>query len=151
MRRRHTVLAAIVLSSCGSSVGVATLESDEVLTPIADDSVPIDMDAVEVEVMSNADESDSVDESSVPVEANRLRSFEECSIVSRTLETAIEAHFAEEQHDITSAQDLVRAGYPRELDPDFVIDFTGFELRTADGLDGLSVEPLTSGRCDLAQ
>lgn len=55
--------------------------------------------------------------------ADRLDlSAEACSIALRTLDTAIEAFYAEHQRDITSADELVTAGYLLELFDEFDID-----------------------------
>lgn len=112
MRPFLIVLTAIGISACGSNAEVTTTMSVRSVATLQNET---------------------------PEETGERRSAESCTIVSRTLETAIEAHFAQHQYDIAAAEELVSGGYLIDLDADFVVDFAS---------DVPTPTPVPGGSCD---
>ena len=128
MFRRVLVVAALALSACASSGDGATVRSaDAIASANARPDTGTDIVTSTATVTSTstvASTSVSTDTGDSQVgggDVIRL-SPAECSIALRTLETAIEAYYAEHTVDITSADDLITAGYVLELFEEFDID-----------------------------
>ncbi len=137
MHRRLIVLVALAVSACGASTDGATTTSDGATSAQA--KTPVARVAKVVGPTETTAPGAPTSEAGDGSQDSERRSGDDCSIVSRTLETAIEAYFAQNQYDITSAEQLVDEGYLRELDADFAIDFSP---------EVPAVVPVPGGPCD---
>lgn len=127
MFRSALVVAVLALSACAPSSDGATVRSvDAISAANARPDTAID-GGTAIDTAQAADLAPAPSlaaESETSGDATR-HSAEACSIALRTLDTAIEAYYAEHQRDITSADDLVTAGYLLELFDEFDIDVSG--------------------------